>query len=289
MRKLLTVVLASIFLVSAVATHITSVLAKPPLPKDKPNIVMFLLDDTNPMDNRLWDDPTMTPSIYDHFVAHGTNFTNAYNDTPLCCPARATLLTGLHSFNHGVTVNNVSLFHPQESIATELDGQGYQTMLVGKYLNHPELLAKDNLWDENAAPWDVFDIFTSTYSGEDGYFYNYTMTTKDGQVLQPTEHSTQLITERTVDHMAAADPAKPIFAMLSIVDTHLPDLPMPGFENDPRWAACQSMPPWDPPNYNEADVSDKPAFVQNTALLPYPDGWPTVTLCENTSRVLSRG
>jgi N-acetylglucosamine-6-sulfatase len=246
---------------------------------DKPNIVVFLLDDTNPMDGRLWNDPSLTPAIYDHFVAHGTTFSNAIDDTSLCCPARATLLTGLHSFNTGVTANDVRLFNPGESIATELTKSGYETMLVGKYMNLPEYLTGD-LWTQNAAPWSVFDVFTSKFNPLDGYFYNYTMTTKDGQVLTPLEHSTQLITERAVAHMAATDPSKPIFAELSVVDTHLPNYPMPGFENDPRWAQCASMPPWDPPNYNQADLSDKPAFVQKLPLLPYPDGWPMATYCQ---------
>ncbi len=245
----------------------------------KPNVVLFLLDDTNPIDGRLWSDPTLTPTLYDIFVAHGVHMPNAIDDTSLCCPARSTLLTGLHSFNHGVVHNDVRLFHPQELLAVELGNAGYQTMLIGKYLNKPEYLTGD-LWTQNAAPWSVFDVFTSKYNGDVGYFYDYTMTTKDGQVLQPDEHSTQFITERTVSHIHDADPGKPIFAEVSIVDTHLPNLPMPGFEDDPRSAACDAMPPWDPPNYNEADVSLKPPFVRKLPLLPYPDGWPMATLCK---------
>jgi arylsulfatase A-like enzyme len=237
---------------------------------------MFLLDDTNPMDGRLWNNPSLTPTLYDKFVAHGTFFPNAIDDTPLCCPARATLLTGLHSFNHGVTVNNVQLFNPSESIAVEMDKVNYQTMLIGKYMNKSDSLTTQQ-FAEHAAPWSVFDIFTSPFSDDEGFFYDYQVTTKDGQVLMPSEHSTQWVTDTAVQAMAATDPSKPIFAELSIVDTHRPALPMPQFVNDTR---CDSMPPWDPPNYNEADVSDKPAYVQKTPLLPFPDGWPMVSYCK---------
>jgi arylsulfatase A-like enzyme len=245
-------------------------------PPAKPNVVLFLLDDTNPMDGRLWNNPTLTPTLYQLFVAHGITFTNAIDDTPLCCPSRGTLLTGLHSYNHGVTVNDVNLFHPSESIATELGGKGYATMLIGKYMNHTERLTSSQ-YAKHAAPWSVFDIFTSPFSDDEGFFYDYEVTEKDGTVLYPDEHSTQWVTNTAVSAMAATDPNKPLFAYLSIVDTHRPAMPMPQFKDDTR---CDSMPPWNPPNYNEADVSDKPGYVRNTKLLKYPDGWPVVSYCK---------
>jgi arylsulfatase A-like enzyme len=245
-------------------------------PSAKPNVVLFLLDDTNPMDGRLWNNPALTPTLYNMFVAHGITFSNAVDDTPLCCPSRGTLLTGLHSFNHGVTVNDVNLFHPSESIATELGGKGYATMLIGKYMNHTERLTSSQ-YAKHAAPWSVFDIFTSPFSDDEGFFYDYEVTEKDGTVLYPDEHSTQWVTNTAVSAMAATDPDKPLFAYLSIVDTHRPAMPMPQFKDDTR---CDSMPPWNPPNYNEADVSDKPGYVRNTKLLKYPDGWPVVSYCK---------
>lgn len=275
MIKSLRVVIAFAGVLSA---GVWTTAAPPVRAADKPNIVVFMLDDTNPVDGRLWNNPDLTPTLYDQFVARGINFTNAIDDTSLCCPSRATFLTGLHSFNHGVTRNDATLFQPSESLAVELTKAGYATMLVGKYMNHPEKLTGD-LWTQHSAPWSVFDIFTSGNNPNDGYFTNYTMTTKDGQVLTPTEHSTQLITERTIAHMQATSPNTPIFAELAVADTHKPNIPMPGFESDPRWSACESMPPWNPPNYNEADVSDKPPFVRSTPLLPYANGWPMATMC----------
>jgi len=50
---------------------------------NKPNIVMIYLDDLNPMDGRLWNDPAITPTLYDTFVAHGVQFNNAVAET-LC-------------------------------------------------------------------------------------------------------------------------------------------------------------------------------------------------------------
>lgn len=241
----------------------------------QPNIVVFYLDDTAPLDGRLWGDPSLTPEIYDLFVAHGVHFSNAIGETPLCCPARATLLTGLHTHNTGVKENDVRLFYPQESVAGELMSAGYDTMLIGKYMNRPEYLTGD-LWTQHSASWSVFDVFSSPFNPDTGYFFNYTVTTKDGEVLTPTEHSTQWIGDRAVARMSATDRTRPIFALLSVSDTHLPNMPMPQFASDPR---CDAMPPWNPPNYNEADMSDKPPWMADEPLFPYPGGWPMATLC----------
>ena len=78
----------------------------------RPNIVVIYMDDVSPHDGRLWSDPTLTPTLYNYFVAHGLHFQNSVGETPLCCPGRAGLLTGLHTHNHGVISNNALLFHP---------------------------------------------------------------------------------------------------------------------------------------------------------------------------------
>ena len=90
-------------------------------------------------------------------------------------------------------------------------------------------------------------------------------------------HSTQMVADRAVTHFKETPADQPIFAMLSIYDLHSPNGLQPQDQSDPR---CASMPPWDPPNYNEADVSDKPAVIQTLPVQPYADGWPMVTYCQ---------
>jgi hypothetical protein len=86
-----------------------------------------------------------------------------------------------------------------------------------------------------------------------------------------------MIAQRAVMRLRQAAPTQPVFMDLSISDLHGPNKPMAQYVGDPR---CAAMPPWDPPNYNEADVSDKPPDIQALPLLPYPDGWPMVTYCD---------
>ena len=70
--------------------------------------------------------------------ARGTGwaeFPNAFANTPLCCPARASLLTGLFARHTGVLDNgDGARFDASSTLATWLHDEGYRTGLVGKYL-----------------------------------------------------------------------------------------------------------------------------------------------------------
>ncbi len=247
-----------------------------PLPlagAERPNIVVFYLDDAAPHDGRLWNDPARTPAIYNTFVAHGTHFRQAFGEDPMCCPGRASLLTGLHSHNNGVMTNDARLFGPQETVAGALQDAGYTTMWIGKYMNLNNKLSSAG-WAAHMAPWTVFDGMF----GANGAFYNYKVRTKDtGDSSYRGVHSTQMVADRSVMRIGGAPANKPIFAVLSVFNIHAPNIPMPVDEE--LLEKCDDMPPWWTPAYNEADVSDKPAYIQALPLLPDPDGWPMDAYC----------
>jgi arylsulfatase A-like enzyme len=250
------------------------------VPDSQPNIVVFYLDDTNPAQGLLWSNANRTPTLRSLFIDHGVSFPNAIGETPLCCPGRANLLTGLHTHNHGVTYNDVRLFNPSEHVGRALKESGYDTMWIGKYMNHPDRLSAAD-WNRHAAGWTQLDVFrNSAFDDAAKYYYDYTLYTKDDPdhtVRYGRYHSTRMISDRAVLRMRQTDAAKPLFMVLSIYDTHGPNIPMPEFKGDPR---CQGIAPWKPPNYNEDDVSDKPAYVRQRAKLKQTSGWPMRTLCE---------
>ncbi len=239
----------------------------------RPNIVVIYMDDVSPHDGRLWSDPTLTPTLYNYFVARGLHFQNSVGETPLCCPGRAGLLTGLHTHNHGVISNNALLFHPGMNIGKAMKDAGYASMYIGKYLNKNNRLSAAQ-WTQHGAGWTYLDAI----KGWNGAFYNYTVHTKTGNVRYPTTHSTQMVAERAKMRFQATPAGTPIFAVLSPYNLHKPNVPMPQFANDHR---CDSMPRYKPPNYNEADVSDKPPWVQSQPLMTgaKATGWPMVGFC----------
>jgi N-acetylglucosamine-6-sulfatase len=100
----------------------------------RPNILVVMTDDMRE------SDLAFMPKTRKLLAKRGTSFTNAITSFPLCCPSRATFLTGQYAHNHGVIGN----FYPQgwygmagrdNTLATWLDRGGYRTDLVGKMLN----------------------------------------------------------------------------------------------------------------------------------------------------------
>ena len=101
---------------------------------DRPNILVVMTDDMNQADL------AFMPKTRKLLAKRGTSFTDAITSFPLCCPSRATFLTGQYAHNHGVGGN----FYPEgwygmprrnNTLATWLDAGGYRTDLIGKMLN----------------------------------------------------------------------------------------------------------------------------------------------------------
>ena len=63
-------------------------------------------------------------------------FQNGFVNTPLCCPSSVTMLTGRYPHVTGVQDNDDGhLMDESQTLAAWLQGSGYHTGLVGKYLN----------------------------------------------------------------------------------------------------------------------------------------------------------
>src|SRR5690349_18325279 len=66
---------------------------------EQPDIIVLVLNDARD------GDQVALPKTMTHFGAQGVTFPNYFMTTPLCCPGRATLLTGLYPHHHGVYDN----------------------------------------------------------------------------------------------------------------------------------------------------------------------------------------
>lgn len=101
---------------------------------EKPNVLFILTDDMRADDMRYM---RYTRRLFED----GTNFTRAIASHPLCCPARAELVTGQYGHNNGVK-HNVGTEGGYGALASNdqllfdwFNTSGYQTTYVGKFLN----------------------------------------------------------------------------------------------------------------------------------------------------------
>lgn len=105
----------------------------PQQPRGKPNIVVVMADDMRV------DELRHMPSLRAAVGNHGLTFQNSFSPYPLCCPARASFLTGRYAHNHQVYWHEApygyGAFDDSRTLATSLRAAGYSTGFVGKYLN----------------------------------------------------------------------------------------------------------------------------------------------------------
>ena len=190
------------------------------------------------------------PIVRSRLIDQGVNFTDAFVVNPLCCPSRTSILTGAYSHSTGIYTNEpphggFADFHDRSTIATWLDAAGYQNALVGKYLNgyaHTTYIPPG---------WDFW------ISQQTGEYYDYVLT--HNHVLRwfghsPSDYSTRVLTRHAVQFLRRAE--RPFFLYFAPSAPHSPAVPAP---DDAR--AFPNLPPWRPASYDEANVSDKPAWV----------------------------
>lgn len=239
-----------------------------------PDIVVIYLDDVSPHDGRLWSSAERTPTLAMLFAEQGVELTAAVSETPLCAPGRAGTLTGRHSRHHGVRDNVTAPFDPTTTIGTELQGVGYSTAYLGKYLNELRSEVRPAEVSRYAVGWDVFDVVYA----DNGRYRDYDLWTRKGlrrRGAKDSDHSTTVATRAAVRHLRALPAGTPGFVFVSLLELHLPNTPLERYEDDPR---CRSMEPWRPPSFDE-DVADKPASIRTRPALG-TDGWSMRTYCE---------
>jgi arylsulfatase A-like enzyme len=115
------------------ACILTTTLSLAAAPESRPNILFLLADQWRADAFGYSGDPNVkTPNI-DKLASQGVNFTHAIAACPVCCPTRASLMTGQRPLTHGVFMNDVPLRDEAITIAEVLAASGYRTGYIGKW------------------------------------------------------------------------------------------------------------------------------------------------------------
>ncbi len=243
--------------------------ARPTTPTDtasgpsRPNFVFVLADDLDQTTSPTWDVMVKTKAL---LKDRGLTFSNAFSPTPICCAARATLLTGKYGHNTGVLSNSgdqggwatfQKKGNEEKTFAKYLHDSGYRTMLVGKYMNGIE-----------AEPEHIPPGWTEWYGSVDNAFYTgygYTLN-ENGQMVSygkgEADYATDVVAGKSVDFVhRAATSGQPFMTYIAPSAPHIPLPPAPRHKDNPyKDAVAPRL-----PNFQEPDVSDKPSWLQQSA------------------------
>ena len=98
-----------------------------------PNVIWFMPDQWRGQAlGSMGDENAQTPHL-DQLAQDGLQFRNTVANTPVCCPARAILLTGQYCHRNGMTANDLRLNERLPSVPRLLKGAGYRTGFIGKW------------------------------------------------------------------------------------------------------------------------------------------------------------
>lgn len=243
---------------------------------DRPNLVVIMADD---LDAKLLDVLVTgghMPNLKEKIIDAGIDFRESYVTNPLCCPSRATFLTGQYTHNNNVKTNNfpfggVTRLDDSSTVATWLQDAGYYTGIVGKYLNG---YGTETAEDYVAPGWDDWQVLTSNTT-----YWMFGNTFNDNGDLvtygeDEADYQTDVIAERTVDFLVEAPAENPFFLWVTPLAPHV-EFPEDWMNETPSYSAWYALnirpaprhesvldlelP--DEPSFNEADISDKPPYL----------------------------
>ena len=219
-----------------------------------PNVVLIIADDMRY--DSLW-----VMSSLNRLAERGVTFTHFYVTTPLCCPSRASIMTGLYARHHGVRANHppdggMEGFDDRSTLATWLQAAGVRTGLVGRYLNGYQSTYVPPGWDSWFGMWQTSETL--------GNYNNYRVTDNGVQRYYgggADAYSTRVLGQKALEFLQA-EQSRPFMLMLTPRAPHAPATPDP---LDSGTFKDRDLPL--SPAFDEQDVSDKPTFIRDYALM----------------------
>ncbi len=234
--------------------------------RERPNIVVLMTDDQTVENTRVMR------NVRRLIANQGASLEDFVVSYALCCPSRATLLSGQYAHNHRVLNNKppfggVKRFHARTALPVWLQRGGYHTAHVGKYLNgygRTRPTQRPPGWSD----WYT-TVDPSTYR-----YWNFTMN-ENGKLVRygsaMRDYVTDVVARKSVQVIErAAKRRKPLFLAVDFLAPHSGG-PL-GLDDPPRMLTPEPAPRHrdrfvfatlpSTPNYDEEDVRDKPLGIR---------------------------
>jgi N-acetylglucosamine-6-sulfatase len=244
------------------------------------------------------------PNTLNLIAKRGETFNRYYVSYPLCCPSRVSLLTGRYAHNNGVKGNiqpNGGYFGFSfrgaytHNLATWLQGAGYRTIHVGKFLNGYGDEPYSN-GTEVPPGWSAWHTVLNADTHH--YYYGYSLNNNgvvegpygDSGTWEPREYitrddigcpfaplngqpcfyETDMLTNLATQELRATSPEQPFYLQLDYTAPHGDFRKPAGPEPAPRhydWFKGAPLPHNRGQGFDEGNVTDKPSFIREAPYL----------------------
>lgn len=166
----------------------------------RPNIILFIADDMRYDAAGFAGNSVIQTPRLDALARQSMHFTHCYVTTPVCCSARATLMTGMYALKHGIYDFGQSLrpAHLNGVFPVLMRQAGYHTGFVGK-------------WHIGEVPEGRFDNWMG-YAGQNSYLH------REG-------HLTDIQTRQAISFLEQRPPGQPFLLIVSYKAAHWPLIP----------------------------------------------------------------
>lgn len=102
-------------------------------PARRPNILYVFSDMQRANSLGCYGNPDVRTPALDAFARQGARMDACISNTPVCCPHRASLMTGLYGHHSGVVSNGVEFIRHARGFAEQFRDAGYITGYAGKW------------------------------------------------------------------------------------------------------------------------------------------------------------
>lgn len=230
---------------------------------DKPNIILITTDQQRfDTIHALGNKHIYTPHL-NWLVDEGITFSRCYTDSPICMPARATIMTGKHGFTHGLTHNDdtIEAMDAKTTLPGVLTRNGYQTRAQGKM--HFSPLRANYGFEHMELPLDYYRyMWENTALGiPKGHGLGENEIEPVISTVDETHSATYWTVKRSIDFIETRDDTRPFFLWTSFAKPHPPFDPCSNY-----WSLYQNK-ALPPPVYGDwsKDLAKAPqGFYEST-------------------------
>jgi choline-sulfatase len=273
-------------------------------PARRPRNVLFLISDQHRPGAMSWlgDRCARTPHL-DKLASSGVAFRSAYTANPVCGPARASLLTGLYTHNHGAYTNDIPWRNELRTIAHRFGAAGYLTGLIGKahfgdaqthgfdyridfndwyqYLGPKTQLYADEIPAPNGGCglpqvpqiWESGDPWKNQRSPG----AQEAIVVGRPSVLEESDHFDNFVARESVRFIKRNRGKQPFLLLASFLKPHAPFTPAGRFI-DPNWQNSIGL----PDTYGKVDLESVPQYIR--ARITRPSVWTALLESEPAAR-----